>query len=125
MRPRPSRCPPETGRATYDRFREFLISLGIDRPRLKIIPVFATGRLARPDGPRLTEERLEGFDRARLQCSETRVAAADGVYACPILAGLPGARLSTGDLEASFRPARLYHPACVTCYETGMTCKNG
>jgi hypothetical protein len=52
------------------------------------------------------------------------VVASDGVYACPILAGLPGARLSGGDLEASFRPAPLYHPACVTCRETGMTCRN-
>lgn len=113
------------GHGMYDRFREFLVSLGIDRPRLKIIPVFAAGRLARPQGPRLTEQMLEGFDRSLLQCSETRVAAADGIYACPILAGLPGARLSAGDLAASFSPARLYHPACVTCYETGMTCKNG
>ena len=50
--------------------------------------------------------------------------AAGGVYACPILAGLPGARLSTGSLAESFRPAPLYHPACVTCHQTGMTCRN-
>lgn len=115
----------QEGRGMYDRFRDFLASLGIDRPRVKIIPVFATGRLARPAGTRLTKEMLEGFDRSVLQCTETRVVAADGIYACPILAGLPRARLSTGDLVASFAPARLYHPACVTCYETGMTCKNG
>ena len=48
-----------------------------------------------------------------------------GVYACPILAGLPGAKLSNGGLEASFRDVPLYHPSCVTCHETGMTCKNG
>ena len=48
-----------------------------------------------------------------------------GVYVCPILAGLPGAKLSDGGLEASFRGAPLYHPSCVTCHETGMTCKNG
>ena len=29
-----------------------------------------------------------------------------GVYACPILAGLPGARLSEGTLEESFADAR-------------------
>ncbi len=34
---------------------------------------------------------LQGFDFSLLQCSETRVVAEGGVYACPILAGLPGA----------------------------------
>ncbi len=108
----------------YQRFRDFLLSLGIEKPRVKIIPVFSTGRLAGAAGERLTEERLEGFDRAMLQCAESRVVAHGGVYACPILAGLPGARLSTGSLEESFRPAALYHPACVTCHETGMSCRN-
>jgi hypothetical protein len=108
----------------YGRFRDFLAGLGIDKPRVKIMPVFALGRLAAEGGPVLTEEALEGFDRAMLQCSDTRVVADGGVYACPILAGLPGARLSTGSLEESFRPAPLYHPACVTCHQTGMTCRN-
>ena len=108
----------------YQRFREFLVAQGVARPRVKILPVFAVGRLERRDGERLTDEALEGFDRAQLQCAETRVVAADGVYACPILAGQPGARLSDESLEASFRPAPLYHPACVTCHRTGMTCRN-
>lgn len=108
----------------YQRFRDFLLSLGIEKPRVKIIPVFATGRLADLAGDRLTEERLEGFDRSLLQCAESRVVAHGGVYACPILAGLPGARLSTGNLAESFRPAPLYHPACVTCHESGMSCRN-
>ena len=56
--------------------------------------------------------------------ADARVVAAGGVYACPILAGLPGARLSTGSLAESFRPAPLYHPACVTCRRTGMSCRN-
>jgi len=109
---------------TYRRFRDFLLSQGIEKPRVKIIPVFAAGRLAGPAGDRLTEERLEGFDRGLLQCAESRVVAHGGVYACPILAGLPGARLSTGSLTESFRPAPLYHPACVTCHESGMSCRN-
>ena len=112
------------GPGTYARFREFLLAQGVRRPRLKILPVFAVGRLDAPDGERLTEEALEGFDRSQLQCAETRVVASGGVYACPILAGLPGARLSDGDLEASFRAAPLYHTACVTCQRTGMTCRN-
>jgi MoaA/NifB/PqqE/SkfB family radical SAM enzyme len=108
----------------YQRFRDFLVGQGVTRPRVKILPVFAAGRLEDSSGERLTDEALEGFERTRLQCAETRVIAADGVYACPILAGQPGARLSAGNLEASFRPASLYHPACVTCHQTGMTCRN-
>jgi MoaA/NifB/PqqE/SkfB family radical SAM enzyme len=108
----------------HQRFRDFLVAQGVAKPRVKILPVFAVGRLERRDGERLTDEALAGFDRAQLQCAETRVIAADGVYACPILAGQPGARLSDGSLEGSFRPAPLYHPACVTCHRTGMTCRN-
>jgi hypothetical protein len=53
------------------------------------------------------------------------VVADGGVYACPILAGLAGARLSTDSLDAALRPAALYHVACATCYRTGLTCSNG
>lgn len=113
------------GRGMYERFRDFLKARGIEKPRVKIMPVFALGRLARPGGAVLSEDDLEGFDRGTLQCSEARVVADGGVYACPILAGLPGARLSEGGLEASFRDASLYHASCVTCFQTGMTCKNG
>jgi MoaA/NifB/PqqE/SkfB family radical SAM enzyme len=113
-----------TAAGIYQRFRDFLLAQGVEKPRVKILPVFAVGRLERGQGERLTDEALEGFDRAQLQCAETRVVAADGIYACPILAGQPGARLSAASLEASFRPAPLYHPACVTCHRTGMTCRN-
>jgi sulfatase maturation enzyme AslB (radical SAM superfamily) len=112
------------GRGMYERFRDFLLAHGVERPRVKIMPVFALGRLPATGEPPLTEEDLEGFDRAALQCADARVVAAGGVYACPILAGLPGARLSTGGLAESFRPAPLYHRACVTCRRTGMTCRN-
>ena len=113
------------GAGLYERFRRFLLGLGIDKPRVKIMPVFPIGRMQGGDGARLSAESLEGFDTGLLQCSDTRVVADGGVYACPILAGLPGALLSDGSLEASFRDAPLYHPSCVTCHETGMTCKNG
>src|SRR5262245_22056340 len=111
----------------YERFRVFLNGLGMDRPRVKIMPVFALGRQADREGTddeRLTATSLEGFDTRVLQCADTRVVADGGVYACPILAGLEGARLSTGSLEASFQPARLYHAACVTCHRSGMSCRN-
>jgi uncharacterized Fe-S cluster-containing radical SAM superfamily protein len=113
------------GEGMYERFRDFLTARGIEKPRVKIMPVFALGRLGREGDPRLTEADLTGFDRGLLQCSESRVVGEGGVYACPILAGLPGARLSEAGLKESFGDAPLYHPACATCVETGMTCKNG
>ena len=112
------------GAGMYRRFRDFLLSEGVTKPRVKILPVFPIGRVEGRSSERLSEDDLEGFDRGQLQCAETRVVASGGVYACPILAGLPGARLSDGGLEASFRAAPLYHPACVTCHRTGMTCRN-
>jgi MoaA/NifB/PqqE/SkfB family radical SAM enzyme len=108
----------------YERFRTFLLSIGIEKPRVKIMPIFPIGRMAGERGLLLTAERLQGFDLSLLQCSETRVVADDGVYSCPILAGLPEARLSEGSLQESLTACHLYHPACVTCYQTGMTCKN-
>jgi MoaA/NifB/PqqE/SkfB family radical SAM enzyme len=113
------------GAATFARFVDFLRGRGMAKPRVKLLPVFATGRMARAGGERLTREMLEGFDLSALQCAESRVVAADGVYACPILAGLPGARLSHERLEEALRPARLWHPACVTCHRTGASCRNG
>ena len=116
----------EEPRATsqYQRFRDFLLAQGVARPRVKILPVLPVGRMRMAGAARLTEEALEGFDRGLLQCAETRVIAAGGVYACPILAGLPGARLSSASVEESFRATPLYHAACVTCHATGMTCRN-
>ncbi|MGH7263262.1 MAG: radical SAM protein [Candidatus Rokuibacteriota bacterium] len=109
----------------YGRLRRRLLDLGVDRPRIKIIPLFALGRLAgREPGRRLTPALLEGYDTGRLQCTETRVVADGGLYACPILAGLRGARVGTGRLADAVGPASLYHAACVTCYETGMSCGN-
>jgi AdoMet-dependent heme synthase len=108
--------------SAYDRFRALLAELRVAKPRLKI--VFPVGRAADASGARLSERDLDGFDRATLQCADTRAVAADGVYACPILAGLPGARMSDGDLAAALRPAALYHAACVTCHRTGATCRN-
>jgi MoaA/NifB/PqqE/SkfB family radical SAM enzyme len=115
---------PTEGSGLYQRFRDLLLSRGIDKPRVKIMPLFHIGRMAGDEGPLLTEAMLQGFDFSLLQCSETRVVANGGVYSCPILVGLKDARLSEERLEDSFTPCRLYHPACVTCYHTGMTCKN-
>src|SRR5262249_52966373 len=61
----------------YDRFRDFLTDLGIERPRVKIMPVFNLGRHGGRgmEEERLTAESLDGFDPGVLQCSDTRVVA--------------------------------------------------
>jgi len=114
-----------SGRARYDELRETLIAAGVDKPRLKLLPVLPLGRCAGRAGERrLTPEDLEGFDTARLQCTETRVVAAGGIYVCPILAGLPGALVAGETLAETLTPIALDHAACVTCHETGVTCRN-
>ena len=109
----------------YERFNRALRNAGIRRPRVKILPVFNMGML---DGRRraesLTPDMLHDFDFATLQCSASRLVANDGVYTCPILAGEAGARMTTDSLADSLVPCDLYHPACTTCYATGMTCRN-
>jgi MoaA/NifB/PqqE/SkfB family radical SAM enzyme len=113
-----------TGPGTYERFRDLLRSLGITKPRVKVMPVFALGRREAGATATLDDAALAGFDRGLLQCADSRVVTDDGVYSCPILAGLPAARLSDGGLAEAVRAAALYHPACVTCHQTGMSCRN-
>jgi hypothetical protein len=117
---------PGTGNGLYKAFRDFLLAQGITKPRLKVIPVFAMGKLAGtlPTATYVTPEMLAGFDYTTLQCSKSRMVADGGVYACPLLVGEPGALLSTDTLTTALQPCALYHTACHTCYVTGMTCAN-
>ena len=109
----------------YARFHRVLSELGVERPRVKILPVFNMGNLEdRRPAQVLTKGMVKGFDLSTLQCSASRLVAADGVYACPILAGEPAARMSLHSLTDSLYPVHLYHPSCTTCYQTGMTCRN-
>jgi len=109
----------------YARFRDMLLAAGLRRPRLKIIPVFHTGKIEDPsEGGAIGEEMLRGFDPLLLQCASARVVAADGIYACPILVGQRVALTGRGSLVEGLGAARLAHHACRTCYETGMTCAN-
>jgi MoaA/NifB/PqqE/SkfB family radical SAM enzyme len=109
----------------YDRARALLTSLGLARPRVKILPLFPVGRLHAPRPIRLpTDELLADVDRSTLQCAEGRVVAAGGIYCCPILTGLPAGRIDARTLAEAARPTPLVHPACVTCVETGASCRN-
>jgi hypothetical protein len=117
---------PGAGNGFYQKFRDFLLAHGVTKPRIKIIPVFAIGKLAGTQAvaPHVTQEMLDGFDINTLQCTQSRMVADGGVYACPILVGEPGALLATDSLRAALQPCSLYHTACHTCYVTGMTCAN-
>jgi len=109
----------------YDRLREALLAAGVARPRIKILPRLAIGR-ACADAPTeaLGSADLDSLDPSRLQCTETRAVANGGVYACPILAGLPRARLARERIADALGPTTLFHPVCRTCHETGLTCGN-
>ncbi len=122
----PLMVPPKPGDDRfYRRFYDLLIGEGVERPRVKILPVFNMGMLeGRRRDTLLTPEDLDGFDTGNLQCATARLVAHDGVYACPILAGETAARMSDNGLAAALEPCSLYHPSCTTCYVTGMTCRN-
>ena len=117
---------PGDGSGFYKKFRDFLLENGIEKPRLKVIPVFAMGKLhsLEAGGALVTTDMMRGFDVATLQCTKSRIVAEDGVYACPLLVGEPEARLSERSLVDAMQPCSLYHTACHTCYLTGMTCAN-
>ena len=113
-----------SGRGLYDRLRGLLLEAGVARPRIKLLPLFPVGRVATSALPPEAED-IEGFDLGRLQCADSRTVTVDGIYACPILAGLPEARLDAARLAGARDPVALAHAACRVCVETGASCRNG
>jgi sulfatase maturation enzyme AslB (radical SAM superfamily) len=106
-------------------FLERLAAAGVHRPRLKILPVFRTGKIEDPaEGGPVTQAMLAGIDPLSLQCAQTRVVTAKGIYACPILVDRPEGWMGNRGLTAALEPVTLSHHACRTCYETGMSCGN-
>jgi MoaA/NifB/PqqE/SkfB family radical SAM enzyme len=115
-------------RVLRERFHDFLREVGLERPRVKILPLFRIGREAartRSYNPeeRLTREHMIGFDPWDLQCSSSRMVTSRGVYVCPILIDEPGARMGR-TLRETLRPFPLAHGACHTCWATRATCRN-
>ena len=106
---------------------EKLKALGLDRPRLKVMPLLRIGAEAsrtRDYGP---EETLAGSELSRadtdaLQCSSGRMVTAKGVYVCPILIDAPEARMGAS-LGETLRPFALKHHACHTCHAQGLNCR--
>jgi MoaA/NifB/PqqE/SkfB family radical SAM enzyme len=109
------------------RFLDFLRSIGLRQPRLKIMPLLRLGaeesRLrAYETWETLKDRELTPDEAGVLQCTGCRMVTSKGVYVCPILIDSPDARM--GDtLRDTTRPFRLSHQACFTCHETGFSCR--
>ncbi|HEX3126468.1 MAG TPA: radical SAM protein [Thermoanaerobaculia bacterium] len=113
--------------AGKERFFELLRALGIDRPRLKILPVFQIGAEAGRGGAyeswqRLREGDLPAGALDHLQCSSCRMVTGQGVWVCPILVNEPSARMGE-TLADSLGSFPLGHPACWTCHVYGVSCR--
>ena len=113
--------------AGKERFFALLRSMGIERPRLKILPVFQIGAAAERGGAYESWQRLREVDAPEsgwdhLQCSACRMATDQGVWVCPILVNEPSAKMgeTLADTLGSFP---LEHPACWTCHVYGVSCR--
>jgi MoaA/NifB/PqqE/SkfB family radical SAM enzyme len=120
-------CREATTDAGKERFFALLRSLGIERPRLKVLPVFHLGAEAERSGAyeewqRLTDGEAGEGDWDHLQCSSCRMATDQGVWVCPILVNEPSARMGK-TLADSLAPFPLSHPACWTCHVYGVSCR--
>jgi len=109
------------------RFFKLLEELGIDRPRLKILPVFHIGAEVERAGAYEGWQRLAAGDAVddgwdHLQCSSCRMVTAQGVWVCPILVNEPSGRMGCriADTLGSYP---LAHQACWTCHVQGATCR--
>ena len=109
------------------KFFELLRSMGIERPRLKVLPVFHIGAEAERGGAyeswqRLREGEVPGDGWDHLQCSSCRMATDQGVWVCPILVNEPSARMGE-TLADTLGAFPLDHPACWTCHVYGVSCR--
>ena len=109
------------------RLLEWMRSIGLVRPRLKVLSLFRIGA---------EEMRLRGYEpwetlRGRrlipeeaeaLPCSSCRMVTSRGVYVCPILIEEPDARMGE-TLSETLRPFELRHASCFTCHAYGVTCR--
>ncbi|HEX2253033.1 MAG TPA: radical SAM protein [Thermoanaerobaculia bacterium] len=113
--------------AGKDRFLELLRSLGIERPRLKVLPVFHLGAEAERSGAYAAWQRLREGDAPEgswdhLQCSACRMVTDQGVWVCPILVNDPSGKMGE-TLADTLGPYPLEQPACWTCHVHGVTCR--
>jgi len=110
-----------------ERFFDLLRSLGVAKPRLKMLPVFQIGAEAERTGAYETWQRLRDSDTpdegwSHLQCSSCRMVTDQGVWVCPILVNEPQGKMGQ-TLSDTLAPFALDHPACWTCHVYGVSCK--
>ena len=108
-----------------ERFFALLRSLGITKPRLKVLPLFRIGAEAERSGAYASWQRLaegDAGDWEHLQCSSSRMATASGVWVCPILVNEPAGRLGER-LADALGAFELAHSACWTCHVHGVSCR--
>jgi uncharacterized Fe-S cluster-containing radical SAM superfamily protein len=120
-------CDGASSDAGRRRLFALLGSLGIDKPRLKILPLFRIGAEASRGGAyeswqRLGDEPRGTEDWAHLQCSSCRVVTDLGVWVCPILVNEPGGRMGQCISETLGR-FPLKYSACWTCHVQGASCR--
>lgn len=109
------------------RFFELLRELGIEKPRLKILPVFQIGAEAERGGAYESWQVLRSGDAIdadweHLQCSACRMVTDQGVWVCPILVNEPIGKMGE-TLADTLGGFPLEHPACWTCHAYGVSCK--
>jgi molybdenum cofactor biosynthesis enzyme MoaA len=108
-------------------FFALLRELGIERPRLKILPVFKIGAEAERSGAYESWQRLHDGELAakswdHLQCSSCRMATGQGVWVCPILVNEAAGKMGE-TLADSLGSFPLAHAACWTCHVYGVACR--
>lgn len=114
----------EEGRRSFFRL---LQEIGLDKPRLKILPLFRIGAEAERGGDYASWQRLQAGDApeggwSHLQCSACRMVTDQGVWVCPILINEPEARMGRR-LADTLGGFALTHQACWTCHVQGATCR--
>jgi AdoMet-dependent heme synthase len=110
-----------------ERFFELLREAGVDKPRLKVMPVFRMGAEAERTGAYESWQQLRSGDVPEggwdhLQCSACRMVTDQGVWVCPILVNEPEGRMGE-TLADTLDTFPLDHPACWTCHVYGVTCR--
>lgn len=108
-------------------FMEFVRGLGLEKPRLKFLTPFLIGREERRtrsyrDDELLHDGDLQPGEAQKLQCSSCRMVTDDGVYPCPLLINIPGAKMGE-TFQDGLRPIRLAWQPCYTCHVYGVTCR--
>src|SRR3989442_9469728 len=106
----------EAPHAAGARYAAMLRRGGMERPRLKLLPLLRLGREILRSRGYDANETLAGLpasalDPATLQCASCRAVSSRGVFACPLLVDEPGGRIASA-LAAGLGPVELRHGVC-------------